>query len=347
LAADILNKLFLKPVLHKNIISIYIIPALLLFLILWEAVYYVSYGPGVIIVDFMLRIGLPSIYVILLGIDIIRALKANINPIKSGIAIIVISLILLPLATRIIETTIYMKDHDIKVILGIWDKDRYLLRESPRNIGAIDWMNQNLPLDARVLAIETRMYGLNRDWITWLGLEDEPIPTSPEDNVYLWKKYGFDYLWIGDNTTIKTLMYYNIYNLPGEGDEVTFKLEDLWYDIFGHPFSNSIVSRHFRIYWLPGELKTEGYEWYENGKRVTDEHGNPLYKASRSAIASDKRMMAQIHFVDSIRELEKSGGLHIVYPPPGGKIKEELTFILKTDYETYKKVHEQVKEIGG
>jgi len=347
LASDIINTLLLKPVLNKDIVSIYVIPTILPILLLWEAVNYFSYGPAVIIVDFVLKIALPSVFVILLGLDTLRLCKSKIHPIHGIVSIIVISLIMLPLLTRITETTAYMKDHTIKVILGIWDKDRYLLRESPRNWGAIYWMNQNLTKDAKILAVETRMYGLNCEWITWLGLEDEPIPTSPEDNVYLWKKYGFTHLWIGDDATTKTLMFYNIYHLPGEGDEVIFKLEDLWTNFFGKPFSRSIINYHLREGWLPRELKYEGYEWFENGKRMTDENGHPLYKAKRSSIANDKRKIAQVQFVESIRELVNTGGLHIVYPPPDGKIKEELTFILKTDYDTYKKSHDQVQPIGG
>jgi len=208
-------------------------------------------------------------------------------------------------------------------------------------------MNDNLPDDALVLCIETRMYRLQRDWIAWLGLDDEPIPTSPEDNVYLWKKYGFTHIWIGDDTTVKTLMYFNIYNMPSDGDEIIFTLQDLWFDFFGRPFSNSVISEHFRKYWLPRDLKYEGFEWYKDGERVRDEQGRPLYKASRKAIESDIRMMAQINFVKSIRELVETGGLHIVYPPPGGNIKEELTFILRTDYDTYRQVHEDVRAIGG
>jgi len=266
---------------------------------------------------------------------------------RMAISLIAVVMIFIPLLTTTSSTISYISRHTAKVINGKWDKNHYLLRESPRNWGAIMWINSNLPPDVKILAIETRLYGLERDWITWLGLEDEPVPATPEDNVRLWKKYSFTHLWIGDDATVKTLMYYNIYKLPGDEDEVIFKLEDLWFDFFGRRMSNSVISDHFRRYWLPRELKLDGYEWYEDGERMMDDSGHYLYRAKRSEIASDPRKIAQIDFVDSIRELERTGGLHIIYPPPDGSIGEELTFILECDYESYKQVHEEVVEIGG
>ncbi len=266
---------------------------------------------------------------------------------RMAISLITVVMIFIPLLTTTFGTISYIRAHTENVIIGKWDKNRYLLRESPRNWGAIMWINSNLPEDVKILAVETRLYGLERDWITWLGLEDEPIPTTPEDNVRLWSEYDFTHLWIGDGTTVKTLMYYNIYNLPGDDDEVVFILTDLWIDFMGRPMSNSVVSDHFRRYWLPRELKIEDYEWYEDGERMTDDSGHYLYRAKRSEIASDPRKIAQIDFVDSIRELERTGGLHIVYPPPDGSSGEELTFILECDYDTYKQIHEDVVRLGG
>ncbi len=262
------------------------------------------------------------------------------------VSFITIILIFIPLLTTVFQTTSFIREHTFKVIVGMWKPVDYRLRESPRNWSAIEWMNENLPEDSLILAVEARMYGLDRDWITWLGLEDEPIPQTPADNVRLWKKYGFTHLWIGDDATTKTLMYYNILNLPGDEDEVVFHLQDLWYDFFGRRFSNSVVNEHLKKYWMPRELAYNGYELYENGERVTDLSGNPLYKARRSDILNDPLKMAQINFVDSIRELVRTGGLHIVYPPPDWPKKEELTFVLKTDYETYRLEHEEVRAVG-
>jgi hypothetical protein len=347
LAADIINTLLLGRTAMKRIWSIYMVPLILITFLVYKCMEFLSDDLEVDGISNILIISLSMIGIYLFILDLKNAIRPNGHKLKTIISTIVILLIFLPPITRIFETTEYIKEHTLKVILGAWDYNRYFYRENPRNWGAIDWMNRNLPPDALILAVETRMYGLKRNWISWLGLEDEPIPTSPEDNVYLWKKYGFTHLWIGDDATTKTLMYYNIYNLPGEGDEVTFKLEDLWYNFFGEPLTRDVISYHLREGWMPRELKIEGYEWYEDNNRVTDDMGNPLYKAKRSEIEADKRKMAQVNFVESIQELVKSGGLHIVYPPPGGKYREELTFILKTDYGTYKQVHEEVVRIGG
>lgn len=230
-----------------------------------------------------------------------------------------------------------------KTILNLEPEDKYLLRESPFNYGTIHHINNKMDFaKMHILALENRLYRLKASWVTWFGLKESVVPTTPEENVAVWYRGGFTHVLLGDDVVLKALMYFNIvhhggWDLPGaspsemveyirkhpEFDIVQFRLQDLWINFAGQPFDER--ANHFKKYWLPSEIKKERYPIHDLG-------GETWYTASRLQILTDPIRLAQYSFVRGFRELVASGGLKIVYT-------DGLTFLFETDYPAYLKSH--------
>jgi len=240
-----------------------------------------------------------------------------------------------------------------KVVLNLEYEDAYMNAMSPRNYGAILHINNQMDWEnMKVLALEPRLYRLKADWVTWFGLGEETVPTTPEENVAIWYKGGFTHVLLGDDVGLKALMYYNIvhlydgvsetrWDIPGaspeelveyleehpEEDKVHFLLQELWFNVIGNPM-RSPRSRHFREDWLLREISKEQYQ-----TETVD--GIRYYTASRLEILTDPERLAQYAFVRDFQELVQSGGLKVVYD-------DELTFLFECDYEEYLRTHPDV-----
>ena len=233
-----------------------------------------------------------------------------------------------------------------KVVLNLEAEDAYMLRESPFNYGTIHHINHNMdPENMRILCLEPRLYRLEADWVTWYGLDEPVVPTTPAENVAIWYRGGFTHIMLGDDIALKALMYFNIvhqknWDVPGltpdglveylrehpEEDKVRFRLEDLWTNFAGDPFTDR--SRHFTHFWLPRELEIAMFETEE---RV----GETWYAASRFEILTDPISLNQYAFVRDFREMVDTGGIKVVYT-------DELTYLFECDYEAYSRSHPDV-----
>lgn len=232
-----------------------------------------------------------------------------------------------------------------KVVLNRESEDAYMLRMSPRNYGSIHYINTQMDWrEMRILCLEPRVYRLKADWVTWFGLEESTVPTTPAENVAVWYRGGFTHILIGDDVQVKALMYYNIvhmggWDVPGatpqemidylhehpDEDTVHFALPDLWTNFEGERF---IRNRHFTHYWLPREIEKERYPMV-----MVD--GNLVYEASRLDILTDPERVAQYAFIRDFRELVDSGGLKIVWD-------DELVYLFECDYPAYLESHPDV-----
>ena len=231
------------------------------------------------------------------------------------------------------------------VVLNREPEDSYMMRMSPRNYGSIHYINTQMDWrEMRILCLEPRVYRLKADWVTWFGLEEPTVPTTPAENVAIWYRGGFTHILLGDDVQVKALMYYNIVHLGGwdvqgatpeeliaylqdhpEEDTVHFNLPDLWTNFEGERF---VRNRHFTHYWLPREIEKERYP------RVNLESG-PAYEASRLDILTDPESVAQYAFIRDFRELVDSGGLRIAWD-------DELVYLFECDYPTYLESHPDV-----
>jgi len=261
-----------------------------------------------------------------------------------------ISLLIIVLATGSFLVDInddveqYERRHS--VILD-WEFEKsYLYRESPFNYGIIDHINTRMDWpDMRILCLEPRLYRLKADWVTWFGLKEDTVPTTPGENVAVWYRGGFTHILLGDDVMVKALMYYNIVHLDGwdipgaspgellaylddhpEEDTVHFQLQELWTSFDREPFGHR--ARHFTHFWLPREIEKERYP-------VERINNVPHYSASRSAILTDPERLAQYAFVRDFRELVVSGGLEIVY-------SDQMTYLFRCDYPAYLESHPDV-----
>ncbi len=232
-----------------------------------------------------------------------------------------------------------------KVVMNLEPEDRYLLRCSPRNYGSIHHINHEMDWqNMRILALEPRLYRLKADWVTWFGLKEQKVPTTPEENVAIWYRGGFTHILLGDDVQVKALMYYNIMHMDGwdvpgatpeemidylrehpEEDTVYFRLPDLWYNFLGDRF---VRNRHFTHFWLPREIDKEQYP-----TRSIDME--TYYVASRLDILTDPERLAQYAFIRDFRELVASGGLKVAWT-------DELTLLFECDYPAYLESHPRV-----
>ncbi len=233
------------------------------------------------------------------------------------------------------------------VILNLEPEDRYLIRMSPRNHGTIHHINTEMDWEnMKILCLEPRLYRLKADWVTWFGLKEPIVPTTPAENVAIWYRGGFTHILLGDDVALKALMYYNIvhkdnWDIPGASpdelveylrehpkeDTVYFILQNLWHNIVGDEI-NSPGSGHFRGPWLMREIGKERYpvEWID---------GINYYTASRLDILTDPEQVAQYSFVRDFRELVDTGGLEVAWD-------DELTFLFECDYPAYLESHPDV-----
>lgn len=235
-------------------------------------------------------------------------------------------------------------DKRYKAVLNLESEDKYMLRESPLNYGAIHHINNDENWrEMKILCLEPRLYRLKAEWVTWFGLEEPIVPTTPAENVAIWYRGGFTHILLGDDVSLKALMYYNIVHEGGwdiDGatpeelvewlenhpayDKVTFKRSDLWFNLVGDPLVTQ-TSEHFRDAWLQREIEKELYTEIE--PRV--------YQTSRLAILTDPERLAQYSFVRDFRELVDSGGLKVAWT-------DELTFLFECDYPAYLSTHPSV-----
>ena len=231
-----------------------------------------------------------------------------------------------------------------KTVLNLESEDKYMLRESPLNYGAIHHINNDENWrEMKILCLEPRLYRLKAEWVTWFGLEEPIVPTTPAENVAIWYRGGFTHILLGDDVSLKALMYYNIvheggWDIPSATpeelvewlenhpayDKVTFKRSDLWFNLVGDPLVTQ-TSEHFRDAWLQREIEKELYEEIEPG----------VYQTSRLSILTDPKRLAQYSFVRDFRELVDSGGLKVAWT-------DELTFLFKCDYPAYLSTHPSV-----
>ena len=230
-----------------------------------------------------------------------------------------------------------------RVVLNVEPEDKYMLSESPFNYGTIHHINHKMDWrNMRVLCLEPRVYRLKADWVTWFGLKEAIVPTTPEENVAIWYRGGFTHILLGDDVALKALMYFNIvhhdlWDIPGatpeemveyleehpEQDTVRFRLEDLWTNFAGRPFTER--SRHFTHFWLPREIEKEMYPVEVIG-------GEKWFTASRVGILTDQERLNQYAFVRDFREMVETGGIKVVYT-------DELTFLFECDYPAYLESH--------
>jgi hypothetical protein len=233
-----------------------------------------------------------------------------------------------------------------KVVLNIEPSDKYLARESARNYGMILHINNEMDWrHMKILALETRLYRLKADWVTWFGLKESKVPVTPAENVSVWYRGGFTHILLGDDVGLKPLIYYNVVHLNGwdvrgatpeqeieylkahpDEDMIKFKLPDLWTNLEGKPFTSS--ARHFTQVWMPKQLIKERF-------KIENIDGKTWYTASRLAILTDPERVPQYAFVRGLRELMASGGLKVAFT-------DGLTYLLATDYPTYLKSHPDV-----
>jgi len=233
-----------------------------------------------------------------------------------------------------------------KVVLNLEPEDRYLIRCSPRNYGTIHHINTEMDWrNTRILCLEPRVYRLKADWVTWFGLKEPVVPTTPAENVAIWYRGGFTHILLGDDVQAKALMYYNImhvggWDVPGatpeemieylhehpDEDKVYLRLPDLWVNFAGAAFLPR--NRHFTLFWLGREIRKEQYPT----ERV---NGVRYYVASRLEILTSPERLAQYAFLRGFHELVDSGGLKIVYD-------DNLTFLFECDYPAYLRSHPEV-----
>jgi hypothetical protein len=232
------------------------------------------------------------------------------------------------------------------VILNKEPEDSYLLRESAYNYRAIHYINNVMAWhDMKILCLEPRTYRLKAQWVTWFGLKEPVVPTTPEENVAIWYRGGFTHILLGDDVGLKALIYYNIvhqngWDVPGashgemveylqehpEDNTVKFRLHDLWKNFMGEDFGNR--GRHFTRYWIPRELEKEGYP-------TEMINGEIWYTARRMDILNTPEKVAQYAFVRDFREMVDTGGLKVVYT-------DMLTFLFECDYPAYRRSHPDV-----
>jgi hypothetical protein len=233
-----------------------------------------------------------------------------------------------------------------KVVSNVEAEDAYMLRESPFNYGTIHYINHDMNWrNMRILCLEPRLYRLKADWVTWYGLEEPVVPTTPAENVAIWYRGGFTHILLGDDIALKALMFYNIvhqdgWDIPGatpeemtgylqvfpDDDTVTFRLQDLWTNFAGEPFTDR--SRHFTRFWLPRELKLALFP-------AEEIDGETWYTASRLDILTNPTSLNQYAFVRDFREMVDTGGIKVVYT-------DELTFLFECDYPAYLRSHPNV-----
>jgi len=227
-----------------------------------------------------------------------------------------------------------------KVVLNLEYEDQYMLKESPRNYGVIHKINTEMDWGhMRILCLEPRLYRLKADWVTWFGLKEPIVPTTPAENVAIWYRGGFTHILLGDDVALKALMYYNIvhkdgWDIPGASPEelaqyvrehpdqnkVYFIQQDLWNNIVGERMKTR-KSYHFRGPWLEREIAKERYptEWVS---------GVRYHTANRLDILTDPERLAQYAFVRDFQEMVRTGGLKVAYT-------DELTFLFECDYPAY------------
>ncbi len=233
-----------------------------------------------------------------------------------------------------------------EVVLNLESEDSYMLRSSPFNYGVITHINNLMDWEnMRVLALEPRLYRLKADWVTWFGLKEDTVPTTPAENVAIWYRGGFTHILLGDDVMVKALLYYNVvhahgWDVPGatpeerieylrehpEENRVNFLLQELWYSFDGEPFGHR--ARHFTHYWLPREIEKEVYP-------IENVDGINYYVANRLDILADPEKYAQYAFVRDFREMVETGGLEIVF-------SDQMTYLFRCDYPAYLESHPDV-----
>jgi hypothetical protein len=233
-----------------------------------------------------------------------------------------------------------------RVVLNLEPEDRYMLRESSANYGVIHYINHDMDWSKmKILTLETRLYRLKAPWVTWYGLKEKEVPSTPAENVAIWYRGGFTHILSGDDVALKAIMYYNIvhqngWDVPGASPEelleylrshpderpVEFRLQDLWTNLAGEPFTDR--NNHFTHYWLPQELT--------KGQFPTREiNSETWFTADRLELLSSPERLAQYTFVRDFRELLQSGGIKVVHT-------DGLTFLFETDYPAYLRSHPDV-----
>jgi len=303
---------------------------------------------GVLLLLYLFMIGLPFNYLFIGLVAVITVtglemmlFKKLVRPASFGATLLILILIV---GVNDIRPDLIEMGKRYKAVLNIESEDKYMLRESPLNYGAIHHINYEENWEEmRVLCLEPRVYRLKADWVTWFGLDEAVVPTSPAENVAIWYRGGFTHILLGDDVSLKALMYYNIvhnngWDIPGaspeelvewivehpEEDEVIFSQADLWYNLRGDPMVTS-TSAHFRNEWLSREIEKELYPESEPG----------VYTASRLSILTDPESLAQYSFVRDFREMLETGGIKVAWT-------DELTVLFECDYPAYLESHPDV-----
>jgi hypothetical protein len=210
----------------------------------------------------------------------------------------------------------------------------------------IHYINHNMDwAKMKILTLETRLYRLKPDWVTWYGLKENEVPSTPAENVAIWYRGGFTHILSGDDVALKAIMYYNIvhqngWDVPGASPDelleylrshpderhVEFRLQDLWTNLAGEPFTDR--NNHFTHYWLPQELTKGQFPTRET-------NGETWFTADRLELLSSPERLAQYTFVRDFRELLQSGGIKVDHT-------DGLTFLFETDYPAYLRSHPDV-----
>ncbi len=272
---------------------------------------------------------------------------AGINK-KSGFVTPLILLLILGIGgfTFDIQKDLYEFGRRYKTVVNLEPEDRYMLRESPFNYGVIHYINTELDYEnMRVLFLEPRVYRCKSDWVTWVGMDEPFVPESPMEAVAIAVRNNITHQLLGDDVSLKAMMYYNIihtdgWGLPGmltdemveyleahpDEDKVWFTRDDLNLNFLREDVSD--IAPHFTEFWIPREIEKEQFP-------VEMVDGIEYYTAGRMEILIDPERAAQYAFIRTFMDWHEGGGLDIVY-------EDGLTILWKFNHENFMRLNPDI-----